>query len=419
MGMTQPRLIVWDDGGNASGDNSGGGGNFGPLTDLRASFELRTGAVTTLERIEATLGRKAEALWLRDATLRELLAARHDVPINDDETANADDCLLVNGRWLGILEADAVRKLQPGQALVCERGTLAARLTATEARKLLDTGAMPAGVHTQTVPAAGLIARPWHILDQLETTLPHDLSLSPLPRIRTTFTIPGCQFFGTHALRLAPTVKVQPGVVFNLEAGDIVIDPHTTIAAGSVIEGPCFIGEHTQLAAHSYLRPHTVIGPQCKVAGEISFSIIHGYSNKAHFGYLGHSLVGQFVNLGAGTTVSNLKNTYGQVRMTLRHEGEAQDTGRVFCGPVIGDLTRTAIGSRLLTGSCIATGSMIALSTFAPKSTRPLAFYTDDTPQGQPAKMEKFLATARAMMARRKVELTPALAARLTALARQ
>ncbi len=401
--MTQPRLIVMDD----------ARGEFGPLTDLRAGFELRTGALTTLQRIESSLGRPAQGLWLRDTTLRAVVTERHDIPIND--LSGDDDCLLVNGRWLGLIAAKRIAGLQRGSAMIWQDDIVAACLPTDMARGVAEGQPLPADVNIQRCEASPLIARPWHILDQLEATLAHDLTLTHHPRINTA--PPACHRIGDHALHLSPSAQVQPGVVFNLQLGSVVIDDDALIGAGSVIEGPCYIGAHTQLAAHTYLRPHTVIGPQCKVAGEISFSIIHGFSNKAHFGYLGHSLVGCFVNLGAGTTVSNLKNTYGHVRVALRHDAKAQDTGRTFCGPIIGDFVRTAIGSRLLTGSCIATWSMLALSSFAPKITRPLAFHTDAAAEGEPARMDKFIATVHAMMARRKVELTPALEARLVALA--
>lgn len=166
-----------------------------------------------------------------------------------------------------------------------------------------------------------------------------------------------------------------------------------------MIEGPCYVGPHTVVQPQTYLRPQTVIGSWCKVAGEITASVVGHYTNKAHYGYLGNSVVGEWVNLGAGTTVSNLKNTYGEVRMQLGADDAPEPTGRQFLGPVIGDLVRTAIGSRLLTGSCIGTGSMLAVSAFSPKFVPAGRFVTDAG--DEPADVEKFVATYRLMRARR------------------
>ena len=152
-------------------------------------------------------------------------------------------------------------------------------------------------------------------------------------------------------------------------------------------------------------RPHsgnTSIGEHCLVARqEISHSIIQGYSNKAHTGYLGNSLVGQWVNLGADTNVSNLKNTYGPVRVQLSADTPPENTGQSKQGPIIGDFVRTAIGSRLPTGSCYSTGTMLALSGVAPKFTPRFSFLTDDGPPDEKYDIDKFLAAARTVMARR------------------
>jgi UDP-N-acetylglucosamine diphosphorylase/glucosamine-1-phosphate N-acetyltransferase len=254
-----------------------------------------------------------------------------------------------------------------------------------------------------------LIERPWHVLDGLEQAMGVDMRAAS-GQARPA----GARVFGTHALAIAGDAIVQPGAIFNLEHGPIVIETAASIGSGAVLEGPCFVGAHSVVQPLSLLRPHTAIGPHCKVAGEISFCIFQAYGNKAHAGFLGHSLVGEWVNLGASTVVSNLKNTYGPVRVRMRPSGAAEDTGRLFQGPIFGDFVRTAIGMRIPTGACLQTGSMLAQSALAPKSTGRFAFITDDGRQVHD--LEKFLATARAMMARRQVPLSAAHEARLRAL---
>ncbi len=401
--MSTSHLLILDD----------GLGAWGPLTDLRPVFDLRTGAHTTRGRIEHIIGRRAEVLNV-PAPLAALAQEEPGVTINGPLTPG--DWLVVNGRWLGAAGREAVQGLKPGQAVVQEDGQLVAlRLGITSAAQGLKLAVPDRASEVVRLAGRVLAERPWHILDNLEETLGYDLTHG-LPAI--TDPLPaGVAQFGSHRFILV-NARLQPGVVLNCEAGPIRIEADVIVGAGSVLEGPCHIGAGTQLAAHTYIRPHTVIGPRCKVAGEISFSILQGSSNKAHYGYLGHSLVGQWVNLGAGTTVSNLKNTYGKVRVQLGPGEEPQDTGRVFQGPIVGDYVRTAIGSRLLTGSCLATGTMLALSGYAPKGSRPFGFYTDQTPDGAGHDPDKFLAVAKAMMARRHVAMSAALEARLRDLMR-
>ena len=194
-----------------------------------------------------------------------------------------------------------------------------------------------------------------------------------------------------------------------------MVDSRALIGAMSVLEGPCYIGPHSQVSCHAHIRPYTVIGPVCKAAGEISHSIIHGHTNKGHHGYLGHSLVGEWVNLGAATNVSNLKNTYSPVRMQLAADTAPEDTGRQYQGPLIGDYTRTAIGTRLLTGTCVGTGTMIARSGYPPGFIDRFSFITDASTQHYD--IDKFIVTAKKMMARRDCRMSESLENRLRSLA--
>jgi UDP-N-acetylglucosamine diphosphorylase/glucosamine-1-phosphate N-acetyltransferase len=405
--MSNTRLIIWDD----------GGGDLGPLTDRRAAFELRTGAWTTRRRIESVLGLAASGLRVPPAlegVVREH-EGEHGAEINSAKAGAADESvLLVSARWTAAADAQQVQALSPGQRLLQGDGQLvAAHLPGDQAQRLLGGGRpLPdwnAEAHVVRVTRRMLIDRPWHILDGLEQAMRVDLQATSA-QARPA----GAQVFGSHALVIAADAIVQPGTIFNLEAGPIVVETGATIGSGTVLEGPCFIGAHSVVQPLSLLRPHTAIGPHCKVAGEIAFSIFHAYSNKAHAGFLGHSLVGEWVNLGASTVASNLKNTYGPVRVCLRPASAAEDTGRMFQGPIFGDFVRTAIGTRIPTGSCLQTGTMLAQSALAPKSTHRFAFMTD---QGERVHdLEKFLATARTMMGRRQLQLSAAHEARLRAL---
>ncbi len=393
--MSDRQLIIVDD----------GGGHWGPMTDLRASFELRTGAGISRWRIEQRFGLDTAALFV-PPRLAPALAARYELPVNQPlpETAG-DNCLLVNGRWTGVRRHETIAALRPGSGIVQHDGQLvAARAPAWQAQRIIEAGFKPIdGLEYDSIDERFLLEGPWHILDDLEAALEADGAWIGLPQWSGRDKLVIVE--GAYPVKISREAQIDPGVFIDARKGPVYIHHGAVVHAMATLEGPCYIGTGSQVATHTSIRANTVIGPVCKVAGEISFSIMHGFSNKGHAGFLGHSLVGQWVNFGADTTVSNLKNTYGDVRVQLEPHGDAFDTGRTFHGPIVGDYVRTAIGSRLLTGSCIGTGAMVALSSFPPKCVPRFGFLTDEG--AQPARMDKFIATARAMMARRKVELSP------------
>ena len=403
-----PALLIFDD----------GRGRFGPMCDLRAVFELRTGATTTLQRIERVLGTKVRALWTRREHAA-IVDSRHEVKVN--ELPDAPSYLAVNGRWLGVVAAEEVKALEPGEYLVQHDGQLiAAHLAGESCHVLISSGfSVPSGATKRKLPEPGefdaddqsreagpgtdldLIVRPWHILDQRETTLRVDLAAINLPDGR--FKHPGVSVIGDQAFKVAPDARICPNLVVDTSKGQVVVDHHADIRPFTLLSGPCYVGEHSVVNPHSDIRPRSVIGPRCKVGGEVSMSIFHSHSNKAHAGYLGHALVGQWVNLGGDTNVSNLKNTYGPVRVQLDRKSKPEDSGRTFLGPIIGDYTLTAIGSRILSGSCISTATMLAMSGFAPKFTEAFSFLTDDGASRY--EFDKFIDLARRMMTRRGARL--------------
>jgi hypothetical protein len=163
---------------------------------------------------------------------------------------------------------------------------------------------------------------------------------------------------------------VEPGVVFDLRQGAVVIDQGSEIRSGTRLEGPIYVGPGTRVLG-GFLRA-SVFGPECRVRGEISASVFLGFANKSHDGFIGHSIVGQWVNLGAGTITSNLKNTYGPVRLEV--DGHRIETGRLNVGSLIGDHAKTAIGTLLATGTVISAGANVFGPASPPKYVPPFAW---------------------------------------------
>ncbi len=378
-----------------------------PVCDLRASFELRTGAVTTAERLVRQLA-QSPTVMVAPPAIAPLVAARHHLPVN---RAPEVEVLLLNGRWTSM---DHEPPDRINCALVANDGSVLAGLldAGTTAQFIEDDGRLPDGVHTTVIETTSLLRHPWDVLRCARANLVSDIEamthLKPFDPPAMVVVI------GHHGVRIGRGAVVDPMTVFDTSGGPVAIDAEAHIAAHCVLEGPCFIGRGATVNARAHIRANTVIGPICKVGGEVGGCVFQSFSNKAHAGYLGDSYVGEWVNLGAGTTTSNLKNTYGQVKMQTAADAEPQPTGMQFLGTIFGDHVKTAIGTRLLTGSCLGTGAMVALGGFAPKYVPPFAFVTDDGATRYD--LERFCVVADRVMQRRGRRVTAEVAQALAAL---
>ena len=195
--------------------------------------------------------------------------------------------------------------------------------------------------------------------------------------------------------------KNYENVIINNDNGPVIIDDSATIQPFSVLNGPLFIGKNCLIKSHSTIA-NSIINHDCKVSGEIHSSIFHPYSNKAHEGFLGHSFIGSWVNLGAGTTTSNLKNNYSNV--SVKWDGDLVDTGSIFFGSVIGDHVKTAIGTNLNTGTVIGMGSNVVSQSFPQRYIHPFSLYY----KGKVTKIsfDDFCETAQKAMSRRELSLS-------------
>lgn len=209
----------------------------------------------------------------------------------------------------------------------------------------------------------------------------------------------GSIVLGDPGLVLCRAAQIEPGVVFDTRGGAVVVEAGAEIRHGSRLEGPLFVAERARVLGGP-LRA-SVIGPRCSVRGEISSSVFQGYANKSHDGFVGHSVIGYWVNLGAGTTTSNLKNTYGEVSLDLG--GAHLPTGRQLLGSLIGDHAKTAIGTLLSTGTVVGAGANL-FGAPPGKFVPPLAWGSSGADRMTEA---GFLQTAARVLPRREVTVTP------------
>jgi len=187
--------------------------------------------------------------------------------------------------------------------------------------------------------------------------------------------------------------KVKSSIL-DSEHGPIYIDEGVSVGPGALIRGPVYIGKNSIVNPGSRICGGVSIGPVCKVGGEVEDSIIEGYSNKQHDGYLGHSYVGRWVNLGANTNVSNLKNNYSNVKVQL--ESDLIDTKKMFVGSLIGDHVKTAISTSLNTGTTIGLGANVFNNDFSLKFIKSFAWGREETTD-----FNKFISTAKKVKERR------------------
>ena len=209
----------------------------------------------------------------------------------------------------------------------------------------------------------------------------------------------GVHRIGDGPVRMGAGVDVEPATVFDTSNGPIILAPEARVRAFSRITGPAYVGLGSTVLGGEI--ENSSVGPCCKVRGDVGASVVLGFANKAHEGLLGHSVVGRWVNLGAMTTVSPLKNNYSPVRTQLR--GRTIDTGLQKAGCLLGDQVRTAIGTLLTTGTIVEAGANLFGALVPPRYVAPFAWGA--VPEPDEYDIERFLQTAEAVMARRDVKL--------------
>jgi UDP-N-acetylglucosamine diphosphorylase/glucosamine-1-phosphate N-acetyltransferase len=334
--------------------------------------------------------------------------------------ALAAGTVLANSRFAPAL---AIGRFGEDTAVWTNGGKVAAvRLSKSiDGRELADgslTLEALAGAGTRTEIAGWWHEEVWDLLRHLAETMTDDITrLAAMPGARGKppehSTILGKHPVvirsSPHADSSGSAAIIEPLVVFDTSGGPIMIDAGAHIHAFTRINGPCYIGRNATIMGGDISA--CSIGQVSKIRGEISSSIVLGYSNKGHDGFVGHSYFGRWVNLGAGTTTSNLKNTYGPV--ALWTPSGVRPTGMQFLGTLFGDHVKTGIGTNLTTGTVLGAGANVFGATMPPKVVAPFSWGS-----GEPYdlyKIDKFLSSAATVMSRRKQTLTDKMKRQLTA----
>ena len=235
-----------------------------------------------------------------------------------------------------------------------------------------------------------------HLSDMLASDITHRVEMLDTVSAAEA----GGAVIGAYPTRVERGASIEPFTVFDGTAGPILIRRGATIAPFTRVVGPCYVGEDSVVAGDRIAA--TSIGEQCRVHGEVSMTVFLGHANKSHDGFVGHSYLGRWTNLGASTVTSNLKNTYGSVALWTPRG--IRDTGLQFLGSLIGDHAKTAIGTRLTTGSVIGAGANVFATSMTPKVVAPFSW--GGMPDATVYESDKFLSVAERVMSRRHVALT-------------
>lgn len=202
---------------------------------------------------------------------------------------------------------------------------------------------------------------------------------------------------------LAGSANIGDHVVWDSTSGPIIVEPNATIGPYCYVRGPVYIGRGARILEHAAIKDSVSLAHTTKIGGEVEGTVIEPYSNKQHHGFLGHSYLGSWVNLGAGTSNSDLKNTYGTVKMEYR--GEKVATGMQFLGAIVGDYAKTAINTGIFTGKTVGVCSML----YGFVTTNVASFVNYARLFGQVTELpaDVMVATQERMFLRRKVEQRP------------
>lgn len=384
--------------------------NLLPLVYFRPTFNLRCGILSLKEKVQFAYPKAEVSLHCR-SYLADYMRLRN--PGHAVNEITAKECLFINGR--AIVDEKFTKQIPATGTsdivYVHDDKVVAARVSGQKLRTLKShlNGIFSLsdfdGLHVQQVDVT-MIAYPWELIRHNGAQLKADFKTMQHAHRKTRAKAkkyPGVHILNPKNVFIDEGAIVKPGVVIDAENGPVYIGKNVQVMSFSTIIGPAYIGDGTIVKVGAKIYPDCSIGPVCKVGGELESTIMHSYSNKQHDGFLGHSYLGAWVNCGAGTVTSDLKNNYSSVKVYVN--GEPVDSGMQFVGVTIGDHSKTAINSTFNTGTVIGVSSNIFGTGFPPK-------YVPSFSWGAAGEtfttynIEKALGVAGKVMIRRDIELS-------------
>jgi UDP-N-acetylglucosamine diphosphorylase/glucosamine-1-phosphate N-acetyltransferase len=367
-----------------------------PLTALKPIYYLRIGIDTILEKWQRYFG---ETLY---TTCRSYLFPKYG-------KLAATPSVLVNGKFIPTRKVIYhIKQLKQNQVLTYQEEIVAASVPAEFFHQDLQQ-TLPKGMFYSfekieyTEEKLIFINYPWDIFTHNHQVIIQDFN-DFVPKNRSFVSPdPYTRLYEPENIFIERGAKVYASVL-NATDGPIYIGKNAEVMEGTVIRGPFVLGEHSTLKMGAKMYGDTTIGPYCKIGGEVTNSIFMSYSNKAHDGYVGNSVIGSWCNLGADTNTSNLKNNYSKINAWNYEKQGTIATGLQFCGLIMGDHSKSGINTMFNTGTVVGVGCNVFDAAFPPK-------FIPDFSWGNASKLERYdieklLDTAKAMYQRRNLTLS-------------
>jgi UDP-N-acetylglucosamine diphosphorylase/glucosamine-1-phosphate N-acetyltransferase len=356
--------------------------NLLPLTYTRPVSEIRIGILTIKQKWDLELNTNCSY-----STKNYLSKKFHLVEHPDSLFINGNLCpnpSLIN----------EIKKLKPMQALMKNNELLALVGEGKHIKALIDVEKI------EFKDEILAVTNVWDVFQKNGDALKLDFELltknkKSLP-LSDTVTVIG----NKDLVFLEEGAKAE-ACIFNTTGGPIYLAKDAEVMEGSAVRGPCALGEQSALKTKVYGA--TTIGPHCKVGGEVNNSVIFGFTNKAHDGFLGNSVLGEWCNLGADTNNSNLKNNYGNVKLFNYQQTKMVDTGLQFCGLIMGDHSKSGINTMFNTGTVVGVGANIYGGSFP--ATHIPSFSWGGSEGFETYRIDKMFETAEKVFERRSLKL--------------
>ncbi len=384
--------------------------NLLPLVYFRPPCDLLNGILTLREKITHYIPSDSVTVHTRKYLEKFVQKENPDIHVNklDD---NSESCLFINGRVVADKTLAEILISSPDNTLfVSGDDVVAAKVSGENLVKFknglpeLFSVADFDNLNKKEVEAV-VVAYPWNLVlrNGEEITKDFEELVDRNSEMINGKIYDNVTFVNKENIYIAEGAKIKPGAVLDAEEGPIYIAKGATVMANAVIEGPCYVGEKSKIKILAKIYEGTSIGPVCKVGGEVEESIIHSYSNKQHDGFLGHAYLGQWVNLGADTNNSDLKNNYGNVKVII-NDGEPIDSGSLFVGLTMGDHSKTSINTMINTGTVVGVSTNIFGNGFPDKYVPSFGWGGSDSMTTY--NIEKSMSVAKKVMARRDKSFT-------------
>jgi len=386
--------------------------NFLPLTYTRPVFECRTGMLSLLERVQKQF-QESELICFTRSYLAPTFRKRVSYPVNDVKAVD-DDVLLINGTLLmNDKTKQLIKKKLASNTLMTQDGRIAAahlshdtaRKYVSELRKPLTSLSLKRLLKKcKQLDASNLplLNYPWELVNHNAELIKQDYAAAGKKESEGTIDDKAAIYGKKIDVYVGKGSFVEAHVTLDARDGPIFIGSGTDVHSGSRITGPTYISNKVMIPS-GLIREGCSIGPVSRIGGELEETIIQGYTNKYHTGFIGHAYIGEWVNLGAATTNSDLKNTYGNVQVSTR--GKNVDTGTTKVGCFIGDHAKTSIGTQIYTGKKIGIASQV--HGFVTKDVPSFTIWSESL-GSKPAELylQSAIETQKRVLARRSVEQT-------------